>query len=122
MLKEPTLRHICFFSGGFLIKILHKTPVKETRNALILKEHYGTFFQEVFSWKYCTQTQSRNSDISEGQEKYLRELSITPVGYFTGAIKNHSRVVSHRNYFARYFRGTGMIFPRLALLYTLDVI
>jgi hypothetical protein len=24
---------------------------------------------------------------SEGQEKYLRELSITPVGYFTGAIK-----------------------------------
>jgi hypothetical protein len=39
--------------------------------------------------------------ISEGQEKYLRELSITPVGYFTGAIKNHSRVVvSHRNYFA----------------------
>jgi hypothetical protein len=23
---------------------------------------------------------------SEGQEKYLRELSITPVGYFTGTI------------------------------------
>jgi hypothetical protein len=38
--------------------------------------------------------------ISEGQEKYLRELSITPVGYFTGAIKNHSRAVFHRNYFA----------------------
>jgi hypothetical protein len=39
---------------------------------------------------------------SEGQEKYLRELSITPVGYFTGAgaIKNHSRAVSHGNYFA----------------------
>jgi hypothetical protein len=37
---------------------------------------------------------------SEGQEKYFRELSITPVGYFTGAIKNHSRAVSHRNYFA----------------------
>jgi hypothetical protein len=37
---------------------------------------------------------------SEGREKYLRELSITPVGYFTGAIKNHSRAVSHRNYFA----------------------
>jgi hypothetical protein len=36
---------------------------------------------------------------SEGQDKYLRELSITPVGYFTGAIKNHSRAVS-RNYFA----------------------
>jgi hypothetical protein len=32
--------------------------------------------------------------VSEGQEKYLRELSITPVGYFTGAIKNHSRAVS----------------------------
>jgi hypothetical protein len=45
---------------------------------------------------------------SEGQEKYLQELSITPK-YFTGAIKNHSRAV-------RYFRGTGMIFPRLALL------
>jgi hypothetical protein len=27
---------------------------------------------------------------SEGQEKYLQELSITPVGYFTGAIENHS--------------------------------
>jgi hypothetical protein len=37
---------------------------------------------------------------SEGQEKYLRELSVTPVGYFTGAIKIHSRAVSHRNYFA----------------------
>jgi hypothetical protein len=37
---------------------------------------------------------------SEGQEKYLRELSITPVGYITGAIKNHSRAVSHRIYFA----------------------
>jgi hypothetical protein len=24
---------------------------------------------------------------SEDQEKYLRELSITPVGYFTGAMK-----------------------------------
>jgi hypothetical protein len=34
------------------------------------------------------------------QEKYFGELSITPVGYFTGAIKNHSRAVSHRNYFA----------------------
>jgi hypothetical protein len=28
-----------------------------------------------------------------------RELSITPVGYFTGAIINHSRAVSYRNYF-----------------------
>jgi hypothetical protein len=37
---------------------------------------------------------------SDGQEKELRELSITPVGYFTGAIKNHSCAVSHRNYFA----------------------
>jgi hypothetical protein len=62
---------------------------------------------------------------SEGQEKYLRELSITPVGYFTGAIKNHSRAVSH---------GTGTIlhgkneafqrnrndFPKVS--FTLDVI
>jgi hypothetical protein len=32
---------------------------------------------------------------SEGQEKYLWEQSITPVRYFTGAIKNHSRAVSH---------------------------
>jgi hypothetical protein len=48
--------------------------------------------------------------ISEGHEKYLREISITPVGYFTGAItpvgyftgaiKNHLCAVSHRNYFA----------------------
>jgi hypothetical protein len=59
---------------------------------------------------------------SGGQEKYLRELSITPVGYFIGAIKNHSCAVSHRNYLVfcmakmRYFRGTGIIFPRLALL------
>jgi hypothetical protein len=44
-----------------------------------------------FNWQHL---------LSEGQEKYLREPSITPVGYFTGAIENHSRVVSHRNYFA----------------------
>jgi hypothetical protein len=37
---------------------------------------------------------------SEAQEKYLRELLITPVGYFTGAMKNHSRAVSRKNYFA----------------------
>jgi hypothetical protein len=37
---------------------------------------------------------------SEGQEKYLREPSITPVGYFTEAIKNNSRAVSHRDYCA----------------------
>jgi hypothetical protein len=51
-------------------------------------------------------------------EILIRELSITPVGYFTGAI-HHSRAVSHSNYFAWrkwYFKGTGMIFPRLALL------
>jgi hypothetical protein len=34
---------------------------------------------------------------SECQEKYLWELSITPVGYFTGAI-NHSRGVLHGSY------------------------
>jgi hypothetical protein len=57
--------------------------------------------------------------VSEGQEKYLRELSITPVGYFTGAIKNHSLgcptgTILHGE-ILRYFRATGVIFPRLAL-------
>jgi hypothetical protein len=47
-----------------------------------------------------SQVHQLNRITSEGQEKYLRELSITPVGYFTGARKNHSRAVSHRNYFA----------------------
>jgi hypothetical protein len=44
---------------------------------------------------------------------------ITPVGYFTGAIKNHSCGVSPQELYCmvkmRYFRVTGMIFPRLAL-------
>jgi hypothetical protein len=55
---------------------------------------------------------------SEGQEKYLPEPSITPVGYFTGAIKNHSRVPQELFCMAkmRYFRATEIIFPRLALL------
>jgi hypothetical protein len=56
---------------------------------------------------------------SEGQEKYLRELSITPVGYFTGAIKKSLPCGVPQELFCmvkiRYFRGTGMIFPRLAL-------
>jgi hypothetical protein len=42
---------------------------------------------------------------------FSRELSITPMGYFTGAIENHSCGVSHGNYFA-----WRVIFPRLALL------
>jgi hypothetical protein len=33
--------------------------------------------------------------ISESQEKYLRELSISPVGYFTGAIKNPTQTILH---------------------------
>jgi hypothetical protein len=37
---------------------------------------------------------------SEDQEKYLRELSITPVGYFTGAIKKSLLCGVPRNYFA----------------------
>jgi hypothetical protein len=57
---------------------------------------------------------------SEGQEKYLRELSITPVGYFTGAINKSLPCGVPQELFClakmRYFRGTGMIFPRLALL------
>jgi hypothetical protein len=50
---------------------------------------------------------------SEGQEKYLRELSITPVGYFTGAITNHSRAVSHSE---------NEVFQRNRNYFTLDVI
>jgi hypothetical protein len=61
---------------------------------------------------------------SEGQEKYLRELSITPVGYFTGAIKNHSRAVSHRNYNLHgeneVFQRNRNDFPKVS--FTLDVI
>jgi hypothetical protein len=45
------------------------------------------------------------------QEKYPRELSVTPVGYFTGAIKKLFCMAK-----IRYFRATGVIFPRLALL------
>jgi hypothetical protein len=59
-------------------------------------------------------------DSSEGQEKYLRELSITPVGYFTGSYKKSLPCGVPQELFCmakmRYFRGTGMIFPRLALL------
>jgi hypothetical protein len=36
-----------------------------------------SFFEDFEKFVLC----------SEGQEKYLRELSITPVGYFTGGIK-----------------------------------
>jgi hypothetical protein len=61
-----------------------------------------------------------NGDFSEGQEKCLRELSITSVGYFTGAIKKSLLCGVPQELFCmvkmRYFRGTGMIFPRLALL------
>jgi hypothetical protein len=46
--------------------------------------------------------------------------TVTPVGYFTGAMENCSCGVSHWDYFAlvkmRYLGATGMIFPRLALL------
>jgi hypothetical protein len=37
---------------------------------------------------------------SEGREKYVRELWVTSVGYFTGAIGNRSRGVPHGDYFA----------------------
>jgi hypothetical protein len=39
----------------------------------------------------------RPQSFSEGQEKYVWELSVTPVGYFTGAI-SHSRGVLHGSY------------------------
>jgi hypothetical protein len=58
---------------------------------------------------------------SEGHEKYVRELSVTPVEYFMGAIKNRSCGVSIWGLFCMaemwYFKPTGMIFPRLALRY-----
>jgi hypothetical protein len=48
---------------------------------------------------------------SEGQEKYIRELSITPVGYFTGTILHGENEVFQRN------RND---FPKVS--FTLDVI
>jgi hypothetical protein len=36
--------------------------------------------------------------VGEGQEKYVWELSVTPMGYFTGAIENRSCGVSHGDY------------------------
>jgi hypothetical protein len=58
---------------------------------------------------------------SEGQEKYLRELSITPVGYFTGAIKNHScptgTILHGEN---EVFQRNRNDFPKVS--FTLDVI
>jgi hypothetical protein len=59
-------------------------------------------------------------DSSACQEKYLRELSVTPVGYFTGAkslpwawgVPATGTILHGVN---EYFRATGMIFPRLPL-------
>jgi hypothetical protein len=63
--------------------------------------------------------------VSEGQEKYSRELSITPVGYFSdGSYKKSLPCSVPQELFCmakmRYFRGTGMIFPKVS--FTLDVI
>jgi hypothetical protein len=41
--------------------------------------------QEKYLWELSITT------VGYFQEKYLWELSITTVGYFTGAIKHHSR-------------------------------
>jgi hypothetical protein len=53
------------------------------------------------------------------QEKYLRELSITPVGYFMGAKSLPWAWGVPQGLFCmvkmRYFRATGMIFPWLPL-------
>jgi hypothetical protein len=69
---------------------------------------------------------------SEGQEKYLRELSVTPVGHSRGVPVLHGSykkslpcgVPQELFYMAkmRYLtlRGTGMIFPKVS--FTLDVI
>jgi hypothetical protein len=55
------------------------------------------------------------------QEKYLRELSVTPVEYFTGTKLLPWAWGDPQGLFymakMRYFRATGMIFPRLPLLY-----
>jgi hypothetical protein len=53
---------------------------------------------------------------SEGQEKYFHELSsITPVGYFTGVIKNHSVLPCDE-----VFQRNRNDFPNVS--FTLDVI
>jgi hypothetical protein len=54
------------------------------------------------------------------REILIRELSVTPVGYFTGAICKSFLWGVPRRLFCmtkmRYFRETGMIFLRLPLL------
>jgi hypothetical protein len=83
--------------------------------------HNLTFAETPDSWS-MTNGNANTVACSEGQEKYLRVLSITPVGYFTGAIKNHSRAVSHRNYFV----WQNEVFQRMNdfpnVSFTLDVI
>jgi hypothetical protein len=85
----------------------------------------------MYSWRFFLQHKElHNCEIllksimsSEGQEKYLRELSITPVGYFTGAIKNHScacptGTILHGE--DEVFQRNRNDFPKVSL--TLDVI
>jgi hypothetical protein len=55
---------------------------------------------------------------SEGQEKYLRELSITHVGYFTGAIKIPTGTILHGE--NEVFQRNRNDFPKVS--FTLDVI
>jgi hypothetical protein len=67
----------------------------------------------------CVRQCHRTGEILMGAINHSR------VGYFTGAIKNHSRACGvPQELFCmanmRYFRGTGMIFPKVS--FTLDVI
>jgi hypothetical protein len=55
---------------------------------------------------------------SEGQEKYLWERSITPVGYFTGAMKITPVPILHGE--NEVFQRNRNDFPKVS--FTLDVI
>jgi hypothetical protein len=98
------------YTENFFKKLLRRKYIDFSRVTETKLERCLSTFDLTALGMYCTMNQkcgeswpSKNniiSSISEGQEKYLRELSITPVGYFTGAINNHSHAVSHRNYFA----------------------
>jgi hypothetical protein len=64
---------------------------------------------------------SRNS---EGQEKYVRELSVTSVGYFMEAIENRSRGVSIPGTILHgeneIFQSNRNDFPNVTCSFTLD--
>jgi hypothetical protein len=69
-------------------------------------------------WQYLAVEMVANT--SEGQEKYLRELSITPVGYFTGAIKKSLPCGVPQEQFCMAKMRNRNDFPKVS--FTLDVI